>query len=228
MENICYKIKISHRVKRLALKISSSQGLEVIVPPATPSTIIKKFVHANRAFIVKHQHLIKAFEKPFIPPHTIKLHALNQSWNIIYANEATKQCNIKIFPEKILLSKKNSSKSIFQKMMKIFLKKIAIEHLSPHLDQLSQQHQLPYQQLVYRVQRTRWGSCSCQKNITLNAALLFMPIQTVHYVMIHELCHTKHFNHSKCFWTTLAQYMPNYAQHQKILKQPEQYLPDWF
>jgi len=227
MKNIDYHIRTSTRAKRLSLSVSSSKGLEVVVPLNTSQRAIEKFLAANRAWITKHQHLIDASKQPFVLPTSIKLQALDKSWDIIYASVQAKRLSIKTFPEKILLSKSNPSKPLFQKAIKIFLKQVAMEHFPTHLEQLSQKHQLPFEQLTFHVQKTRWGSCSHEKNIALNAALLFMPIETVHYVMIHELCHTQHLNHSKCFWEKVAKYMPDYDQHKKILNQPEQYLPSW-
>jgi len=227
MKNIDYHIRTSNRAKRLSLNISSSKGLEVVVPLKTSQRIIEKFLATNRAWIEKHQHLIEALKHPFVLPTSIKLQALDKSWDIIYRNGQAKRLSIKTFPEKILFSKSNLSKPLFQKAIKIFLKQVAMEHFPMHLEQLSQKHQLPFEQLTFRIQKTRWGSCSREKNITLNASLLFMPIKTVHYVMIHELCHTQYFNHSKHFWAKVARYMPDYDQHKKVLKQPEQYLPSW-
>jgi len=227
MKPIDYQIRASARAKRLSLNVSSSKGLEVVVPSNTSQKAIEKFLVKNRAWIAKHKHLIEASQQAFVLPQSIELPALDKSWDIIYTNVQSKRLSVKTFPEKILFSIRNPSKSSFQKVMKRFLKQIATEHFPPHLEQLSQEHQLPFEQLTLRVQKTRWGSCSRGKNITLNAALLFMPLKTVHYVMIHELCHTQHLNHSKRFWAKVATHMPDYAQHKKILKQTDQYLPSW-
>ena len=227
MKNLDYHIRTSARAKRLSLTISSDKGIEVVAPLNTPQQSIEQFLLEQRAWLAKHQHLIVNSKKPFILPKSIKLRALDKSWDIMYANTKKERLCIKIFPEKILLSNSNPSKPLFQKAMKIFLKQVAMEHFRPHLEQLSQKYQLPFEQLNFRVQKTRWGSCSRKKNITLNAALLFMPIKTVHYVMTHELCHTQHLNHSKRFWMKVAKYMPDYDEHKKTLKKSEQYLPRW-
>jgi predicted metal-dependent hydrolase len=227
MNDINYQLKISTRARRPSLNISVKNGLEVIIPPKTPKSFIEAFITKNRTWIKKHQHLIDAAQAPFSPPNFIELLALKKRWAILYIDSNTREKKIQLFSEKILLSKQHQTKENFQRGIRFCLKNIAIQHLSTHMAQLSQKHQLPFDRLTFRLQSTRWGSCSLQKNIALNAALLFMPFQTVHYVMIHELCHTQYLNHSKRFWNKVESLMPNYNQHKKILKQTHLYLPTW-
>ena len=59
-----------------------------------------------------------------------------------------------------------------------------------------------------RAQRSRWGSCSRQRAISINQKLLFLPPALVRYVFIHELCHMVHFDHSPAFWRLVTQREP--------------------
>ena len=63
-----------------------------------------------------------------------------------------------------------------------------------------------------------WGSCSSKKNITLNLELIKYNQEAIRYVILHELCHIKHMNHSKEFWNLVEKYMPNYKQVKKEFK----------
>lgn len=63
-----------------------------------------------------------------------------------------------------------------------------------------------------------WGSCSKDRNITLNYKLISYSEDAIRYVIIHELCHIKHMNHSKEFWGLLEKYMPNYKEVKKEFK----------
>ena len=86
------------------------------------------------------------------------------------------------------------------------------------LEQLAEEHGFHYNGLSIRAQKTRWGSCSSKKNINLNCKLLFMPVEVVNCVMIHELCHTIEMNHSSRFWDLVADCDPNYKENRKSLK----------
>ena len=64
-----------------------------------------------------------------------------------------------------------------------------------------------------------WGSCSRKGNINISTRLLFAPPDTIDYVLIHELAHLIHPNHSAHFWNEVARCMPDYKRHEKWLKQ---------
>ncbi|MDF2892841.1 MAG: family peptidase [Clostridia bacterium] len=66
--------------------------------------------------------------------------------------------------------------------------------------------------------KTRWGSCSSKGNLNFNFRILMAPEQVMDYIIVHELCHLKHMNHSKEFWNTVAQYMPQYEKQKEWLK----------
>lgn len=63
-----------------------------------------------------------------------------------------------------------------------------------------------------------WGSCSSNKNITINKKLIKYSKQAIRYVILHELCHIKFMNHSREFWKLLESYMPNYKEVKRELK----------
>ena len=63
-----------------------------------------------------------------------------------------------------------------------------------------------------------WGSCSSKKNITINLELIKYSQKAIRYVILHELCHIKHMNHSKEFWKLVEKYMPEYKEIQKEFK----------
>ncbi len=78
-----------------------------------------------------------------------------------------------------------------------------------------------------RSQRTRWASCSAQKNVNLNLKLLFLPEDLVRYVLVHELCHTVHFDHSPEFWGLLSSLIPHCREMQRELRDAWKYVPAW-
>ena len=63
-----------------------------------------------------------------------------------------------------------------------------------------------------------WGSCSSNKNITINHKLIVYSEMAIRYVILHELCHLKYMNHSKEFWNLVSKYCPNYKQLRKEMR----------
>ncbi len=72
--------------------------------------------------------------------------------------------------------------------------------------------------ITIRAQKSRWGSCSAQGNLNFNCLLMLAPEAVREYVVVHELCHRKHMNHSSAFWAEVAGAMPDYQARRKWLK----------
>ena len=65
--------------------------------------------------------------------------------------------------------------------------------------------------------KTKWGSCSSDKNLTFNYRLAMAPIEVIDYVIIHELCHLMHMNHDRSFWRRVGSIMPDYKEKEEYL-----------
>jgi Predicted metal-dependent hydrolase len=76
-----------------------------------------------------------------------------------------------------------------------------------------------YGRITIRNQRTRWGSCSSKGNLNLNVALMRAPVEVLDYVVVHELCHRLHMDHSTEFWKEVERVLPDYRASKKWLKE---------
>lgn len=104
-----------------------------------------------------------------------------------------------------------------EKWLKKQIKEIFKEHLDNNYNRYEEQ--IPYPKLKIRNMKTRWGVCNIRDNsVTLNTRLIEYELDKLDYVIIHELSHFIHFNHSKEFWKQVEKYTPNYKKIRKELK----------
>ncbi|MBF0155358.1 MAG: M48 family metallopeptidase [Magnetococcales bacterium] len=95
----------------------------------------------------------------------------------------------------------------------------ARHHLLPRLAHWAAILNLQVASVSIRGPRTRWGSCSAQGRVNLNWRLMWLPEKVVDYVLIHELCHRQHMNHSPAFWSLVEQYIPDWRLRRHQLRQ---------
>jgi predicted metal-dependent hydrolase len=90
--------------------------------------------------------------------------------------------------------------------------------MEQRIEYYNQYYGFKYNKINIKNQKTRWGSCSKKGNLNFNYKILFLSAETRDYIVVHELCHLKEFNHSKKFWNLVAETIPNYLQIRKNLK----------
>lgn len=76
-----------------------------------------------------------------------------------------------------------------------------------------------YNTIAIREQKTRWGSCSSNGTLSFHWRLMMAPPHVLDYVVVHELCHLTHMNHSKAFWELVEKVMPDYKLYRNWLKE---------
>ncbi len=93
------------------------------------------------------------------------------------------------------------------------------------LAQHNQYYQLPIRKVFIKNLKSRWGSCSERGNLNFNYKLVFLPSELVDYVIVHELCHLREFNHSPKFWCAVAEVLPNHRSLRQALRTIERRRP---
>ncbi len=86
------------------------------------------------------------------------------------------------------------------------------------LEYWNQFYRFSYGRISIRNQKTRWGSCSKRSNLSFNYRIALLPPELADYVILHELCHLKAFDHSDRFWKLMAQAMPDYAKRRSQIR----------
>lgn len=221
-----YQIVQSKRSKRVYLKMCRRHGLRVVVPRRFNQKQIPALIEKSQLWI--EQMWLKIQPVDISLPEELQLLAINQTWNVDYEMADRKNFNTKEVGDRRLKIMGDISQQLsVLVVLKKWLKRQAELYLTARLDALCTMTGLTYTALSIGNANTRWGSCSTKKKISLSLKLLFLPTAVVDYVLLHELCHTVHFNHSKSFWTLLSSFNTNHHELRKALKQYSATMPVW-
>lgn len=229
-----YRVREHAQVRSLRLKVSLDRGLEVVVPPGFDWQQIPALVQQKQAWIeaalqqMEAQRRLCAPESLQSQPSQIKLRAIDQVWRVEYGQTSSGSVSIRSsHGDQLWIQGKTTDLGACQEALRRWLQRMAQQYLVPWLQVKSQEAHLSFPKVVIRNQKTRWGSCSRYQTISLNSQLLFLPPHLVDYVLLHELCHTVHLNHSPAFWDLLSQKMPDYGFCARELRQAWRYVPLW-
>ena len=201
------------RSKRKTLSLQINNNAELIVRAPNQLSVIKieQFIDEKLNWIEKKSKSISLI-KPLKPNYTEGekfLYLGNEyplSVNTIHAKDLSFDGEI--------FRLNSGGKNEFLSWYKVSFKKIAL----PSLEYYANNYQLSYNQVRLKTQKTLWGSCSSVNNINLNYLLIGAPISVIDYVIVHELCHSVHKNHSKNFWQLVFSILPNYKASKRWLQ----------
>jgi len=224
-----YKLRVSKRAKYARLQMSLRDGLVVVVPQGFDQKRIPDLLEKKRSWIekVSRQYAAQRRLAPQDPmPGRVDLRGIGEVWRVEYRVGTSKRVLERPGNRLWVLDGTGDVESI-QVALRRWLRRKAHRHLKPWLQHLAEENGFRVRRIFIKAQRTRWGSCSEKKNINLNMKLLFLPENLVQYVLLHELCHTVHLNHSKKFWALVAAHEPRYAVRRKALREAWKYVPAW-
>ncbi len=224
-----WKLRISPRARYARLQIKPYGGLEVVIPTRFPRNQVPDLVAKHEAW-ARHQLAQQSKLRQSIRlPQFLSLAFNNSSTPVIYRGDPL-QFNFELFDEpsadQIVIQASGHRERIQE--LRAWIRCKARKSFPALLSEISMRTGLAFNKLSVRSQKTRWGSCSLQGNISLNDQLLFLPAKTVEYLMIHELCHTRHLNHSRAFWALVETHCANFRSHEQLLSTSRDLVPDWF
>jgi predicted metal-dependent hydrolase len=161
-------------------------------------------------------------------PGKIELKAIGEDWSVQY--QVTDARSVRLIEQtgrQLLVSGVVSHHGACRTVLKRWLCLKARSRLIPWFRELATARGFFVNRVFVRNQRTRWGSCSRQANISLNARLLLLPPDIVRYVFLHELVHIGCPNHSAEFWRRVAVLVPDVKERRLRLRKASHEMPAW-
>lgn len=123
--------------------------------------------------------------------------------------------------EKLKIMKKRSNNLVFTKRNKreyLKLKDQALKMAEKKVEKFNKVYGFKFNQIAIKNQKTRWGSCSKKGNLNYNYKIALLPDKLADYIIVHELCHLKEFNHGRKFWNLVEKGMPDYRERIEKIK----------
>lgn len=228
------KVRVSRKAKYLQLKVLYDGQVELVIPHKHTRAQALAFVKQNKEWLeqkrANYQNLLHQNPERFVKlPSTIELKASQEKWQVSYCRSdklsVKEQAGQLHSVGRLIVAFAYEEQK--QELIRNWLIKKSKRFLIPWFDSVSHRIGLSYNKLSIRGQKTRWGSCTSEKNISLNRSLMFLPPNLVEYVFIHELCHTRYLNHSNKFWLLVEKFDPNYETHDKQLNHMNVKIPLW-
>lgn len=204
------------RARRYVLRLRPDGSARVTIPRGGSAAEARRFSERNRGWLERQlQHQAAATNRPkewligteiLLRGELVKIEAgvNGESGMIMFGGELIKVANPAVD---------------LRAAIERHLWKLAARELPPRVLEYGALHQLPVRRITIRNQRSRWGSCSRHRTISLNWRLIQAPPQVRDYIVLHELCHLREMNHSVRFWREVKRVCPDFEAAERWLKE---------
>lgn len=218
---ITFTHKTSSRSTRLAVKITAKGEVIVTSPKFIPKFVINQFVNQHQSWIEAQLKKLQSTKRQK-QENTVAIFGKNYHKKVAYLSGAP--LGIQVVGTDLIcntpeaLSTTVSWETKHEKQLERFLKNTASTYIVKRTEQLAETMKTSYKSIALKQQSTRWGSCSSLGNLNFNWRLVHASPEIIDYVIIHELAHRTHMDHSRNFWDLVAKYDPAYLSHRGWLK----------
>lgn len=207
-----YEIIFSRR-RTVSLVINRDGSLVVRAPKRTGQKELADIVAKKRDWIEKHQHKMRQkrpIEKEFKDGETFMF--LGERYPLRICDACAGRLEFKGLAFQLSQTPAPTARKLFA----AWYAKRAAEFIFPRTRYLAELMKVKYRRISITAARTRWGSCSDQSTINFSWRLVLAPPHIIDSVIIHELAHLIHHNHSGSFWDTVKQLYPDYKKRKKM------------
>lgn len=225
-----FSVRESGRAKRLSIKVYPRGRVEVVVPKRTRSSDVQEFVEAHRDWIRNARAAFAAEHppEPFALPTSVRLPGIERNFCVRYERDTGgDSVRYRVSGNTVILSGRTDDEDRCVAALKRWLNALAKKEYLPRMRALAELTGNSFRKLHVRGQKTCWGSHSSTGTISLNYCLMFLDPEHLRYVMIHELCHARHMNHSRRFWQLVGRFESRYRRLDKDLNNSWKRIPTW-
>jgi len=203
------------RARRYLLRLRADRTVMVTLPRRGSLEFARQFVASRRGWLEKQWRNLEARRTP---PPVLRpgMEALLRGRRVaLEAREQDGRLEIWLDNERVPAAALGEN---LRPAVEEHLRALARRELAVRAEELARQHSAPMRRVIVRNQKTRWGSCSVRGTISLNWRLIQVPEAVRDYIILHELTHLRHLNHSPRFWAEVETVCPDYRAAEDWLK----------
>ncbi len=216
---VSYTLKQSARIRGIRLEIHNESGLIVVVPKRYSRQQVQDILAKKSGWILRHLPVAKAMQLPLFKKevdHGEKIPFMGRTLELAITAEYDKGASPVLKGKTLFIPRGSEEKSRTQ-IIEGWYRQQAALIFKEKADRFQRTMGIRYKRITIRGQRKRWASASPLRNLSINWKLLLAPEAIIDYVIMHELAHFKHMDHSRKFWDYLAQYCPKWREYRKWL-----------
>jgi predicted metal-dependent hydrolase len=224
-----WTVRISSRARRLSVRVYPGGRVEVVVPHGASAVTVQRFVGTHRRWILERVDELSTIGRgDSLPPQELALPAIGRTIPIEYHVSDCLRPRVTLSESGVLhVRGPVGDHPRVAQALRAWLMDFGQATLAAELERVAHETGFSFRRAQIRRQRTRWGSCSISGTISLNVCLLFLRPDIVRYLLVHELCHTRHMNHSARYWALVEIHEPNYRQLDRELLRGWRHVPAW-
>jgi len=208
--------------KTLGIKVYPDTSVKVFAPIDTDLPIIEQHLKAKRKWIEKQQRSFRSY----LPATPARQYIGGESFlylgkQYMLKIEPSTAEEVKLYQGRLVVKTLNPEATHIKKLLQqwyIARATILFNKLFEEQFYLFKRFGLEKPVLQIKKMEKRWGSCTPQQKIILNPELIKAPVACINYVILHELCHLVHHNHSKAFYRLLENFMPDWQKYKQLLE----------
>ena len=208
--------------KTLGIKVYPDTSVKVFAPIDTDLPIIEQHLKAKRKWIEKQQRSFQSY----LPKTPARQYIGGESFlylgkQYMLKIEPSTAEEVKLYQGRLVVKTVNPEATHIKKLLQqwyIARATILFNKLFEEQFYLFKRFTLEKPILQIKKMEKRWGSCTPQQKIILNPELIKAPVVCINYVILHELCHLVHHNHSKAFYRLLENFMPDWQKYKQLLE----------
>lgn len=204
----------------LCLSIREDGGVVVKAPQFLSDAKIREIVENRAEWILTKRKEVrqlqsKKMKREYVTGKTLPYMGKEVPMEIVVG----KKSSVELENSHFIIHTSNTDEESMKKLLKKWYKKQSMDYLTKRVAYYSQKMNVSYTSISIKSRKKQWGTCDNHGNLTFSWRLIMATPEAIDYVIVHELCHRKHMDHSRQFWGEVKKELPDYKEREKWLNE---------